>query len=114
MEREEIFDVVEDAVSKAFSKHEAEEIENPQMMAIQAFDAFNELDEPVRVVGVINTGTGLDFVVIREDPDGDGEIYPSTAGGVYRKKTTDSAALNSSGQRFRSIAGRGSLTNRPA
>ncbi|WP_275783091.1 hypothetical protein [Pararhizobium gei] len=89
MEREDIYDAVEDAVSKAFSKHEAEEIENPQMTAIEAFDAFNELDEPVRVVGVINSSTGLDFVVIREDPDGDGEIYPTTAGGVYRKKSTD-------------------------
>ncbi len=89
LEREDIYDAVEDAVTKAFSKHEAKEIENPQMIAIQAFDAFNELDEPVRVVGVINSGTGLDFIVIREDPDGDGEIYPTTFGGVYRKRSTE-------------------------
>lgn len=90
MEREDIYDAVEDAVSKAFSKNEEEdESENPHMIAIEAFDAFTELDEPVRVVGIINAGAGLDFICIKEDPQGDGEIYPTTVGGIYRKKSTN-------------------------
>lgn len=87
MEYEEVYDAVKSACDDALNKEEGE-IKNPHMMPLEAFDAFDELDDPIRVVGIINSGDGLDFVVIKEAATSTGEFFPTTVDAIYKTKSS--------------------------
>ncbi|NHT75081.1 hypothetical protein G8E10_04830 [Rhizobiaceae bacterium CRRU44] len=60
----------------------------PQMVAISPFDAFDEDDEPVRVIGIVDDPEFLKFIVIVEEEGG--EIFPLACRSVYRRKSGES------------------------
>ncbi|MBD8650802.1 hypothetical protein IFT66_06890 [Rhizobium sp. CFBP 13726] len=74
-------EAVRDGVAAAEKKRPA------RMMAIRPFDAFNDEGRPVQVVGVYDDDDEvMRFIVIIEDADGDGEIYPIVERTVFREK----------------------------
>jgi len=87
MEYEEVYH----AVSAALEDKKPDVDENqdwaPGLFSIEPFDALDGKDNEVRVVGIMSSASGLDFIVIKEDPEAEGEIYPTTESGVFKKPT---------------------------
>ena len=75
-----MYDAVETAILDA--RKSEPPVSKSGMIAIEAFDAADSDDEPVRVVGIISAEDGetLDFIVIR---DIGGEMFPTVAGSVW-------------------------------
>lgn len=81
------YDAMGEAVREGVADAIKERKQPPRMMAVRPFDAVNEEDRPVQVVGIYEDDDEfLRFIVIIEDPDGDGEIYPIVERSVFRKK----------------------------
>jgi hypothetical protein len=74
-----------EAAKAAFIDAMAETTPRSQMMPVEAFDAEDDGGDPVRVIGVIEDGEVLKFLVIEESEDG--EIYPIARTTIYRKGT---------------------------
>ena len=74
----------------AFADALAERPTPPRMMRIEPFDAFDEDDTPVRVIGVYDDESDMRFIII--DEDASGEIYPVAARSVFRRPSAENSS----------------------
>lgn len=87
MNPEEVYEAVRNGVVDALEKA-AES--SRRIMRISEFDAFDDEDHPLRVVGIVDNGDqDLQFIVIVDD---DGEIAPFIYGSVFRSSTSSQAS----------------------
>lgn len=77
MNPEDVYEAVRSGVADALAAGESR-----RLMRIAAFDAVDDDDAPLRVVGVVNHGEDEhSFICIA---DVDGELFPVVRGSVYR------------------------------
>ena len=71
-----------EATKAAFADALAERPAAPRMMCIDPFEALDEEDNIVRVIGVYDDDDDMRFIVI--DSDETGEIYPVAVRSVFK------------------------------
>jgi hypothetical protein len=86
MESHEIYEATKDALTDTLAAVKV----RPVMMRIDPFEAENGEGDQLHVIGVVDEGDILQFIVIEEYEDG--EIYPISRESIY-EKGTHAAAL---------------------
>lgn len=81
MDYGEFYNATKDAFTDAMAEHKS----RPRLMRIDAFEAEDEDGKPVQVIGVIDDDDAMKFIVIEEDEDDVGAIFPFACSRVYRK-----------------------------
>lgn len=72
-----------ETMKAAFADAMASRPAAPRLTSIDPFDAFDEDDTPVRVIGVYDDDQDMRFIIVNEDASG--EIYPVAARSVFRR-----------------------------
>lgn len=81
MDERTLYEVTKSAFADALAERPAA----PRMMRIDPFDALDEEDNVVRVIGVYDDDDDMRFIII--DGDETGEIFPVAVRSVFRAST---------------------------